>query len=72
MQNPTWERTLNIAQVSLDLIQMELEMEWQNGKENIQGSGGGQPAGTGEEVPNDNGGIAEEQRPPQPDAGSDY
>lgn len=28
MENPMWTREANVAKVELDLIQMELQMEW--------------------------------------------
>ena len=70
MINPIWEREILIAQVGLDLIEMELEMEWTNAI--LQSQPGRQPANASAEIRNNDSGTAKDERNPQPDSGADY
>ena len=69
MINPTWEREALISQVAIDLAQMEIEMEWQNGE--LQSEPGRQLSDTGEEVRNNTPSPDEVQRDSGLDAGTD-
>jgi hypothetical protein len=69
MINPEWDREFNIATVSLEMAELEMQMEWNNG--NLPREERGRPLQSGEEVRDNGAELVEGQRPPQPDAGGD-
>lgn len=70
MNNPKWNRIANIAKVSLDLIELEMQMEWQNG--NISRDQERQPVQSGEGIENDTTDDTENERDKDADSGTDY
>lgn len=69
MKNPIWEREADIAKVDLEMLQEDLEQEWNNGKE-IRSEEGRQSENAGGQVGSVDGGDPIDQRNPQPDAGA--
>jgi hypothetical protein len=61
MINPLWQREINIAKIRIEMMLMNLQMEYQNGAK-VYGSKKGQPANPSQEVRGAAvGPIAEEQ-----------
>lgn len=80
IQNPLWERQIAISKVQLEVMMMELQMEFEQGasvygvKNNgtkVYSSREGQPADPGQEVRDVTAGITSEQRNQNPNGGAD-
>jgi len=71
MNNPIWERVVNIAMSDLELMLFEMEQEFNNGKENLRGEAGGQLADIGGQVESPDAGIDVGERSQDPYAGAD-
>lgn len=72
MKNPNWDRTANIAKSDLDMLQQELEEEFNNGKENTRSQAGRESNGAVPQAGSVNGGNPITQRNPEPDTGTNY
>lgn len=70
MNNPNWDRQANVAKVSLDLIEMELQTEFENG--NLSRQRERQPTVAGEAVQNNFIDNPEDKRNKNADSGADY